>query len=81
VANLYAAGPNIVVGPGLQISAGTGQLTLKWQGNATAFGLQSSTNLVTGPWAAVPGAPTLINGLNNLTIPSPVVPTFFRLKQ
>ena len=81
VANLYAAGPNVVVGPGLQISAAHAQLTLKWQGNATGFGLQSSTNLLTGTWTTVPGTPTIVNGLNSLTISSPTVQTYYRLKQ
>jgi hypothetical protein len=81
VANLYTAGPNVVVGPGLQISGSSGQLTLKWQANATGFGLQSTTNLVTGTWAAVPGTPTVANGLNSLSVSSPASQTYYRLKQ
>jgi hypothetical protein len=82
VANLYAAGPNVVVGPGLQVSAANSQLTLKWQVNTTGFVLQSSTNLVSGTWAAVTGGTqTVVNGFNNLTLPLPTVQTFFRLKQ
>jgi len=81
VANLYAAGPNVIAGPGLQISAASAQLTLKWQGNATGFGLESTTNLVTGTWSPVPGSPTTANGLKSLTIPAPTAQTYYRLKQ
>ena len=80
VANLYAAGPHIVAGPALQISpTGGRQITLKWAANATAFKLQSTSDLAHGPWAPVPGTPTVINGLNNLTLTASPVPTFFRL--
>lgn len=81
VASLYAAGPNTVVGPSLQVSYGTSQVTLKWPANATAFSLQSSTNLTAGGWSAVSGTPTAVNGLNVLTLPTPGTQTFFRLKQ
>ena len=82
VANLYAAGPEIVAGPALQISrAGGGQVTLKWPANATAFSLQSSSNLVQGIWGPVPGTPTVTNGLNNLTLGASQTRTFYRLKQ
>ena len=82
VANLYKAGPNVIVGPSLNIVASGGnQITLQWPANATGFGLQSTTNLVGGAWVAVPGTPTVINGLNVLTVPESQGQTYYRLKQ
>lgn len=81
VANLYAAGPEVVAGPVLQISAaGSSHVTLVWPANATGFSLQSSTNLVGSVWNNYTGTPpTVINGLNNLTLPTLPSPTFYRL--
>ncbi len=81
VANLYSAGPKVVGGPTLQISAAGPQTTLKWPANAMAFSLQSTTNLVGGTWTAVPGTPAVINGLNNLTLTTTNSPTYYRLTQ
>jgi hypothetical protein len=81
VANLYAAGPNVAVGPSLQVSYGSSQVTLKWPANASGFALQSTTNVTSGNWTAVPGAPTVVSGFNVLTTATPTVQTFFRLKQ
>ena len=81
VANLYAAGPSVIAGPTLQISSSGAQITLKWPANATGFGLQSTTNLVDGTWPAVPGTPSVINGLNNLTLPASGAQTYYRLKE
>jgi Concanavalin A-like lectin/glucanases superfamily len=81
VASLYAAGPNILGGPPLQIGYTNSQVTLKWPANATSFTLQSTTNLITGTWTAVPGTPSVANGLNVLTVPTTQsTPAFFRLK-
>jgi hypothetical protein len=82
VANLYAAGSEVVSGPALQISHTGPQITLKWPANASGFGLQSNTNLVGGTWTAVSGGSlTVTNGLNNLTLPASQAQTFYRLKQ
>ena len=82
VANSYAAGPSIIAGPALQVSAAGSQITLKWPANATGFSLQSTTNLTSGIWGAVSGTPTVVSGLNNLTVPvSPAPQTYYRLKQ
>lgn len=81
VASLYAAGPNVIVGPSLQINYGSSQVTLKWPTNAVTFNLQSTTNLTTGTWSAVSGTPTAVGSLNVLTVPTPQVQTYFRLKQ
>ena len=81
VANLYAAGPDVIAGPALQISLSGSQVTLKWPANASTFGLQSTTSLVNGTWTAVPGTPTVINGVNNLTLPASQAGTYYRLKQ
>lgn len=81
VANLYAAGPEVIVGPKLQISPTGSQVTLQWPANATGFTLQSATNLVGGTWNTVAGTPTVINGLNNLTLPPTQSKTYYRLKQ
>jgi hypothetical protein len=82
VASLYAAGPNLLGGPPLQIARGNSQVTLQWPTNATPpFTLQSTTNLITGTWTAVSGTPAVVNGVNVLTVPTTPQPqTFFRLK-
>jgi Concanavalin A-like lectin/glucanases superfamily len=82
VASLYAAGPNVVVGPQLNITPTTGgQLNVTWPANATSFILQSTTNLTSGAWSMVSGTPTVVNGLNTLTIGSSQARVFYRLKQ
>jgi len=80
VANLYAAGPETVAGPALQISVAGGQVTLKWPANATGFTLWSNPSLVNGTWTQVPGTPTVTNGLNVLTLPASQAQTYYRLK-
>jgi hypothetical protein len=65
----------------LQIVAGSSQVTLKWPANATAFTLQSTTDLSVGEWNPVLGSPEVANGLNALTLPVQSQPTYFRLKQ
>jgi len=79
VANLYAVGPNLVAGPALQITASGSQITLKWPANATGFSLQSTTSLPNGTWTAVSGTPTVINGLNTLSLPVSQAKTYYRL--
>jgi hypothetical protein len=81
VANSYAAGPDVIAGPALQISRAGSQIILSWPANATTFGLQSNTNLVGGTWIAVSSAPVVTNGLNNLALPASPARTFYRLKQ
>jgi hypothetical protein len=81
VANLHAAGADIIAGPALQISHVGSQITLRWPANATSFSLQSTTDLVGGTWTPVSGTPTNINGVNNLTLSASQARTFYRLKQ
>jgi hypothetical protein len=81
VANLYAAGPNVIVGPQLKIAATGGQINLAWPANAAAFTLQSNTNLVAGAWIPVAGTPTVVNGLNTLPVSKTASQTYYRLKQ
>jgi hypothetical protein len=81
VASLYSAGPNVIVGPSLQIAALGNQLTLQWPANASGFTLQSTASLKGGSWAAVTGTPTVVNGLNVLTITMSQTQTYYRLKQ
>ena len=81
VANLYVAGPDVIAGPALKISASTSQITLVWPANATGFVLQSTANLAGGTWTAVPGTPVVSNGLNSLTLPVSPTPAYYRLKQ
>jgi hypothetical protein len=80
VANLYASGPNVAVGPTLQVTNSSSQVTLKWPANATLFTLQSSASL-NGPWTAVSGTPTVVNGFNILTLPKSQTQIYYRLKQ
>ncbi len=81
VAGLYAAGPNVLAAPPLQIAPGNSQVTLKWPANATAFTLQSTSDLSSGSWTPVSSTPTVANGLNTLVMPVQSTPTYFRLKQ
>jgi len=81
VANLYAAGSEVIAGPALQISHAGSQITLRWPANATSFSLQPTTDLVGGTWTPVSGIPTNINGVNNLTLSASQARTFYRLKQ
>ncbi|HUC85789.1 MAG TPA: LamG domain-containing protein, partial [Candidatus Acidoferrales bacterium] len=81
VANLYQAGPKVIVGPALTITAEANQITLQWPANATGFTLQSTTSLVGGTWTAVTGTPTVLNGLNTLTAPASPSHIYYRLKQ
>ena len=81
VANLYAAGPNVIAGPGLRISLTGSQVTLTWPANAVGFNLQSTTTLSGGVWSPVAGTPTVVDGLNTLTLPTAPTPTYYRLKQ
>jgi hypothetical protein len=79
VANLYSAGPELVAGPPLDISAAGSQVTIQWPANATGFTLQSTTNLAGGVWTTVPGTPSATNGLNHLALPVAATQTFYRL--
>jgi len=81
VANLYNAGPNVIAGPALRISAAHSQITLTWPANATGFSLVSAASLTSGTWTPVSGTPTVLNGLNSLTLPASRVPTYYRLEQ
>src|ERR1022692_493127 len=81
VANLYVAGPNVITGPALKIVPAGGQVKITWPANATGFVLQSRTNLVSGTWSTVAGTPTVINGLNTLTVSISQAQTYYRLKQ
>jgi len=81
VANLYAVGPDVIAGPALRIAASGGQITLTWPANATGFSLLSATSLTSGTWAPVSGTPTVLNGLNSLTLPTSPAPRYYRLKQ
>jgi len=79
VASLYAAGPDAVAGPSLEISVAGGKTVLKWPANATPFTLQSSPKLVSGTWTAVSGTPTVVNGLNTLPVSTTQAQMFYRL--
>jgi hypothetical protein len=79
VANLYTAGAEIVAGPGLKITPSGNKITLTWPANASGFTLQSATS-ITGNWTTVAGTPTVVNGLNVLTISISPAETFYRLK-
>jgi hypothetical protein len=80
VANLYKAGPTVIVGPSLITVSSGNQITLQWPANATGFTLQSAPSLL-GTWSAVSGTPTVINGFNNLTLPKTASQTYYRLVQ
>ncbi len=81
VANLYAAGPDVITGPSLRISATASNVSLKWPANATGFGLLSATNLAGGTWTPVTGTTNVVNGLNVMTLPIAQAPAYYRLRQ
>lgn len=81
VASSYAVGPETIAGPALHITAAGGQITLTWPASASGFNPESTTDLVNGPWTAVSGTPTVVNGQNVLTVPATQSRTFYRLKQ
>ncbi|MBP7825735.1 MAG: LamG domain-containing protein [Verrucomicrobia bacterium] len=81
VANLYAAGPDVIPGPALRIAAAGNQLTLKWPANATGFNLESTTDLSGGTWTPVAGTVNIAEGLASVTLPISATPTYYRLKQ
>jgi uncharacterized repeat protein (TIGR03803 family) len=61
------------------ISAGT-NVILRWTNTASAYSLQSNTNLGSlGGWTTVPIAPIVTNGLNTVTNPVSDSRQFFRL--
>jgi len=80
VASSYSAGPNIIVGPALNIVNSGRNITIQWPANATTFTLQSATSLKGGAWTPVVGTPTVVNGFNVLTVtPSSQSQTYYRL--
>lgn len=81
VASLYSAGPKVVAGPRLQISPAGSQVTIAWPANATAFNLQSTTNLNGGTWTPVSGTTNIANGVTSMTQPTSQPQSFYRLKQ
>lgn len=79
VASLYAAGPEAIAGPPLQISLAGGKVTLSWPSNASGYVLQSANNLALGNWTTVSATPTVVNGYNVLTVTPSAAATFYRL--
>jgi len=80
VANLYAAGPEVVAGPSLKITRSGNQITLQWPANVTGFSLQTASTLVSPQWTAVTGNISVVNGLNTMTLNIGSSPAFYRLK-
>lgn len=79
--NILAGITVVYVEPELQISYSAGSVTLKWPASATGFALESSPNLGSGTWTAVPGTPVVINGFNNLTVAAGQPAAYYRLKK
>jgi len=67
--------------PTLAITSDGGtNVTLAWPGLAPEFVLESSTNLASTNWLAVPQAPMLTNGSTSVTLPATNDTLFFRLQ-
>ncbi len=81
VANLYTAGPDVIPGPALKISMVGNQVMLAWPTNAVGFALQSSPSLAPATWTPYTGTPTVVNGLNTLTVGTSQSQVYYRLKQ
>jgi len=67
--------------PQLNISQAGGSITLAWPDASTGFALQSNTNLGSSNWQTVNGTLVVTNGQNQVTLPAPGAPTFYRLRQ
>jgi gluconolactonase len=66
----------------LRMQGTTGQVILSWPAPSTGFQLECATNLQPGAaWAAVPGMPSVTNGLNTVTLETTNPLTFFQLKK
>lgn len=82
--NYEISSMSISLGPVLDIQAdGTGtNVVLTWPGWASAYNLESATNLgPQAPWTPVSTSPVLVNGQNVLTNPAAGAQQFFRLQQ
>ena len=84
IAAHYAAGPNTIAAPPVQlsISVSGSNLVIRWSSSAAPGAtLQSSPALGGGAsWsgAGLP-APTIVDGQNQVTVPIPATTTFYRL--
>jgi len=71
-----------VSAPQLTITESGTNIILTWPTNATAFNLQSVTNLVSpAVWCAVSPAPAIVNGQYAVTNPVCGMQMFYRLSQ
>jgi hypothetical protein len=53
--------------------------SLSWPTNVTGFTLQSTTDLASGAWTAVPTPPVPVNGQNTVSDPLSGMQRFYRL--
>jgi len=84
VAASFAAGQNALLGghPTLGAARSGNSIILTWQPDATAFVLETATNLQSGTiWNAVTNTPLLQNGQQTLSLPVTDANQFFRLRK
>jgi len=67
--------------PSLGITTASNQVVLSWPTWAPNFNLQSTTNLISPVWSAVPPASVAVNGLNVVTNTISGTQMFYRLSQ
>lgn len=79
VSAAYAAGPNNIIRPALTIGRSGTNIVLQWPANATNYVLQSTVTLAPAAWSPVVGTPTVVNGVNQLTV-TPATTQFYRLQ-
>jgi hypothetical protein len=67
--------------PPVNISYADGYSAITWPTNTTsAYTLESTTNLVLGPWATVTNSVSISNGVYQVIVPATMSASFYRLK-
>jgi hypothetical protein len=76
----YLAGPRALVSsPVLNFTQSSSDLVFSWPSVTLGFSLQTTTNLVTGPWTTVVQSPVLESNQWRLSIPLTNAASFYRL--
>ena len=72
---------NVPPAPRLSIRlTSTNTLVLSWPAASTGFNLQQLSSLTSANWVAVTNTPSVVNGRNEVILPPPLGPRFYRLK-
>jgi hypothetical protein len=72
----------LLLPPTLSVSLAADYAILSWPSSTSpAYGLQTSTNILTGGWLSVTNAPLVTNGVFQVEVPIPGTAAFYRLKR